>query len=145
SEPTSMSTHSSNTGAAIKTRKNSKGTLPPLDENLDMGVILQIATSLDPHSPGLLLVKLHESLSRYALRWRPLFAYTVTAICDKTIIPVVASHQERILVVVYLVPEGRVATYGLVAQLAGLGRAARLVGSTLRKLPEDSRLPWHRV
>jgi len=57
----------------------------------------------------------------------------------------VASNQERILQVVYLIPEGRVATYGLVAQLAGLGRAARLVGSTLRKLPEDSRLPWHRV
>ena len=36
-------------------------------------------------------------------------------------------------------------TYGGLAELAGLPRAARLVGQTLRKLPEDTRLPWHRV
>src|SRR5476649_2997606 len=43
------------------------------------------------------------------------------------------------------VPEGCVVSYGELAQLAGLGRAARWVGRTLSQLPEDSRLPWHRV
>jgi len=43
------------------------------------------------------------------------------------------------------VPEGRVVTYGQLAELAGLGRAARWVGRTLSQLPADTRLPWHRV
>lgn len=43
------------------------------------------------------------------------------------------------------VPEGCVVSYGELARLAGLGRAARWVGRTLSQLPEDTRLPWHRV
>lgn len=43
------------------------------------------------------------------------------------------------------VPEGCVVSYGELAQLAGLGRAARWVGRTLSQLPGDTRLPWHRV
>jgi len=43
------------------------------------------------------------------------------------------------------VPEGKVVSYGQLAELAGLGRAARWVGRTLGQLPADSRLPWHRV
>ncbi|MCU1738821.1 MULTISPECIES: MGMT family protein [Pseudomonas] len=43
------------------------------------------------------------------------------------------------------VPEGRVVTYGQLAELAGLGRAARFVGRTLSQLPADTSLPWHRV
>ncbi|MFJ2334436.1 MGMT family protein [Pseudomonas helleri] len=43
------------------------------------------------------------------------------------------------------VPDGKVVTYGQLAELAGLGRAARWVGRTLSQLPEDTRLPWHRV
>ena len=43
------------------------------------------------------------------------------------------------------VPEGCVVSYGVLAQLAGLGRAARWVGRTLSQLPQDTRLPWHRV
>ncbi|KPA98464.1 putative methylated DNA-protein cysteine methyltransferase, partial [Pseudomonas asplenii] len=42
------------------------------------------------------------------------------------------------------VPEGKVVTYGQLAELAGLGRAARWVGRTLSQLPADTRLPWHR-
>jgi methylated-DNA-protein-cysteine methyltransferase-like protein len=47
--------------------------------------------------------------------------------------------------VVRRIPRGRVATYGQVALLAGLGRQARLVGYALSALPSGSRVPWHRV
>ncbi|XJP97335.1 MGMT family protein [Pseudomonas sp. B22129] len=43
------------------------------------------------------------------------------------------------------VPEGCVVSYGELAHLAGLGHAARWVGRTLSQLPQDTRLPWHRV
>ncbi|WP_371259593.1 MULTISPECIES: MGMT family protein [Pseudomonas] len=43
------------------------------------------------------------------------------------------------------VPAGKVVTYGQLAEMAGLGRAARWVGRTLSQLPDDTRLPWHRV
>jgi len=47
--------------------------------------------------------------------------------------------------VIARIPKGYVATYGQVAELAGLPRAARLVGRALRMLPEGTRVPWHRV
>ena len=56
-----------------------------------------------------------------------------------------ASPEERIWHVVSQIPEGRVATYGQVAELAGLPRSARKVGRTMSRLPHGSRLPWHRV
>lgn len=59
--------------------------------------------------------------------------------------PASPTNYERIYAVVEQIPEGRVATYGQVAALAGLGRAARQVGYALHSLPEDSDLPWHRV
>lgn len=43
------------------------------------------------------------------------------------------------------IPPGRVIGYGQLADLAGLGHAARWVGRTLAQLPEGSSLPWHRV
>ncbi len=43
------------------------------------------------------------------------------------------------------IPEGRIATYGQIARLAGLGFNARLVGYALHALPEGSDIPWHRV
>ncbi|MCY1278458.1 DNA base-flipping protein [compost metagenome] len=43
------------------------------------------------------------------------------------------------------VPAGKVVSYGELAALAGLGRAARWVGRVLSQLPDDTRLPWHRV
>ncbi len=43
------------------------------------------------------------------------------------------------------IPRGRVATYGQIAHLAGLGRQARLVGYAMSALPRGSRIPWHRV
>ena len=47
--------------------------------------------------------------------------------------------------VVRAIPRGRVATYGQVAALAGRSGAARRVGAVLRDLPDQVRLPWHRV
>ncbi|MDG9883281.1 MGMT family protein [Pseudomonas putida CSV86] len=43
------------------------------------------------------------------------------------------------------IPPGKVVSYGELAEMAGLGRAARWVGRTLSQLPADTRLPWHRV
>jgi methylated-DNA-protein-cysteine methyltransferase-like protein len=53
--------------------------------------------------------------------------------------------DHRIWQVVAQIPSGRVATYGDVASRAGLPGAARRVGRALKKLPADTRIPWHRV
>ncbi|MXY90195.1 MAG: MGMT family protein [Gammaproteobacteria bacterium] len=54
-------------------------------------------------------------------------------------------NQEKIWHIVARIPRGKVATYGQVAELAGLPGRARLVGHTLSQLPAGTRLPWHRV
>ena len=43
------------------------------------------------------------------------------------------------------IPEGRVATYGQIAQLANLPGQARLVGYALYRVERSSNIPWHRV
>ncbi|BBB25992.1 MGMT family protein [Amphritea japonica] len=52
---------------------------------------------------------------------------------------------EMIWQVVGAIPSGKVATYGQVAELAGIPGAARMVGRCLSQLPGDSQLPWFRV
>jgi methylated-DNA-protein-cysteine methyltransferase-like protein len=52
---------------------------------------------------------------------------------------------QRFYSVVARIPRGRVATYGQVAQLAGLAGRARQVGYALHALTTDSNLPWQRV
>lgn len=52
---------------------------------------------------------------------------------------------QRVYHVLAAIPYGYVLTYGDVALLAGSPRAARQVGSVLKHLPADSKLPWHRV
>jgi methylated-DNA-protein-cysteine methyltransferase-like protein len=54
-------------------------------------------------------------------------------------------RYELIWSVVRKIPRGRVATYGQIAELAGLGGHARQVGYALHHLPEGSDIPWHRV
>lgn len=54
-------------------------------------------------------------------------------------------RYESIWSVVQRVPRGRVATYGQIAELAGLEGHARQVGYALHNLPEGSSVPWHRV
>ncbi len=51
----------------------------------------------------------------------------------------------RIYAVVRRIPRGRVATYGQVADLAGMHGAARLVGYALHASKEHHGVPWHRV
>jgi methylated-DNA-protein-cysteine methyltransferase-like protein len=53
--------------------------------------------------------------------------------------------RARIYGVIRRIPPGRVATYGQVATLAGLGRHARQVGYALSALGPGTALPWHRV
>ena len=43
------------------------------------------------------------------------------------------------------IPNGKVATYGQIARLAGIPGHARQVGYALHALPEGSEVPWHRV
>jgi methylated-DNA-protein-cysteine methyltransferase-like protein len=52
---------------------------------------------------------------------------------------------QRIYQVVSKIPKGRVATYGQIAALAGVPRAARMVGWALQSLPLETKAPWHRV
>lgn len=54
-------------------------------------------------------------------------------------------RYETIWMTVAAIPAGKVATYGQVAEWAGLPGRARLVGKALRELPERSAVPWHRV
>ena len=54
-------------------------------------------------------------------------------------------RYELIWSIVRKVPRGRVATYGQIAELAGLEGHARQVGYALHNLPARSNVPWHRV
>jgi methylated-DNA-protein-cysteine methyltransferase-like protein len=54
-------------------------------------------------------------------------------------------RYELIWETVRRIPRGHVATYGQIAELAGLEGHARQVGYALHNLPERSNVPWHRV
>lgn len=54
-----------------------------------------------------------------------------------------ADSYQRISKVILQIPRGRIMTYGQVAEDAGLGRAARLVGYALHTIYVF--VPWHRV
>ena len=55
------------------------------------------------------------------------------------------SGWQAVYTVVRRIPKGRVATYGQVAALAGMPRAARQVGYALSALESGARVPWQRV
>ena len=54
-------------------------------------------------------------------------------------------RNERIWATICDIPKGSVASYGQVAEIAGIPRGARQVGYALRHLPGDNGVPWHRV
>lgn len=56
-----------------------------------------------------------------------------------------SADSARILAAVKKIPRGKVSTYGNIAEVAGLPRRARLVGTVLRQTPDSPRLPWYRV
>ena len=68
-----------------------------------------------------------------------------TAGRDALIVSSASSTYERIYAIVRRIPRGRVATYGQVADLAGISGHARQVGYALHALEDASSVPWHRV
>jgi len=52
---------------------------------------------------------------------------------------------KRIWKTVAIIPAGKVASYGQIADLAGLPGRARLVGRALGLTPKSLSLPWYRV
>lgn len=56
-----------------------------------------------------------------------------------------ATTYDYIYAVVRQIPPGKVATYGQVAELAGLIGKPRLVGYALYRVTEDMNIPWQRV
>lgn len=59
----------------------------------------------------------------------------------------ISDTYQKIYATVKRIPRGKVASYGQVARVAGMGRNARLVGYALHALRSDNaqRVPWHRV
>lgn len=57
----------------------------------------------------------------------------------------VEKSKQDVWQIVYSIPEGKVATYGQIARLAGMPAKSRLVGKILSQLPSGTKLPWHRV
>lgn len=55
------------------------------------------------------------------------------------------STYEKIYAIARQIPEGKVATYGQIADLADLYGKARLVGYALYRVAPNSDVPWHRV
>ncbi len=56
-----------------------------------------------------------------------------------------AESHMKILATIRRIPRGRVATYGTIADAAGLPGRARLVGFVLRTCPLADCVPWFRV
>ena len=55
------------------------------------------------------------------------------------------SRYELIWKAVCKIPRGHVATYGQIAEAAGMEGQPRLVGYALHALPAGSNVPWQRV
>jgi methylated-DNA-protein-cysteine methyltransferase-like protein len=55
------------------------------------------------------------------------------------------SFTEKVVDVIKRIPRGKVATYGLIATMAGNRHAARQVVWVLNSLSQKHDLPWHRV
>ena len=57
----------------------------------------------------------------------------------------VAQLYRSIYAVVRRIPTGRVATYGQVAELAGIPGGGRVAGAAMKVSKRSDRLPWQRV
>ncbi len=56
-----------------------------------------------------------------------------------------ATFYSKVLLIVRKIPKGKILTYGQVATLAGVPRAARIVGGILHHSGIRKKLPWQRV
>jgi methylated-DNA-protein-cysteine methyltransferase-like protein len=54
-----------------------------------------------------------------------------------------SEYRERVFEIVRCIPEGRVMTYGQLAEMLGAGYDARTVGYCMHAA--DETVPWHRV
>lgn len=76
----------------------------------------------------------------YLYDFYTLFMYYLRAMKSAT-----DKRNERIWATICDIPEGSVASYGQIAEIAGIPRGARQVGYALRHLPKRSAVPWYRV
>lgn len=53
--------------------------------------------------------------------------------------------SQKVIQLIQNIPEGKVSTYGQIANLAGSPKAARQVSWLLHSSTEKYQLPWHRV
>jgi methylated-DNA-protein-cysteine methyltransferase-like protein len=55
------------------------------------------------------------------------------------------TFTQRVIKAIKTVPRGKVATYGLIALVAGNPRGSRQVAWILHSVTEKEKLPWHRL
>ncbi len=55
------------------------------------------------------------------------------------------SLSEKIIEILKRIPKGKVATYGMIAAMAGNPKAARTVSFILSSSSKKYNLPWHRI
>jgi methylated-DNA-protein-cysteine methyltransferase-like protein len=60
-------------------------------------------------------------------------------------LPHVETLYQAIYAIIRRIPRGRVATYGQVAEMAGLPRGGRVSAAALKVSRPEHHLPWHRV
>lgn len=53
--------------------------------------------------------------------------------------------KEKVYNAVKTIPQGKVASYGQIALMIGIPRAARQVGWILAKVTEEQQIPWWRI
>ena len=59
--------------------------------------------------------------------------------------PMLEAFYNDVYNIVSQIPEGRVMTYGVIADLMGWGKHQRMVGKALKEAPTELNLPCHRV
>ncbi len=88
-------------------------------------------------------------MSRSPARRRPATPRRRTAADDDDEDPRPGAHLARLFASIYAVarkiPRGRIATYGQVAELAGLPGGSRVAGAAMKANQPAQRVPWQRV
>lgn len=71
--------------------------------------------------------------------------YDAASIQGRAMTTATQKRNQRIWATIRDIPRGSVASYGQIAEMAGIPRGARQVGYALRHLPPGHDVPWHRV